>query len=62
MEDGVLMQARILCWKEWEFLLGLVMELLVQNVWAEQDLREEMIQDMIRIKEEIRGDAEEMGW
>ena len=37
------------------------MELLVQNVWSEQDWREEMIQDMFRISEENRVDAEEMG-
>ena len=62
MENGVLMQARILCWKEWEFLLGLVMELLVLNVWSEQDLREEMIQDLIMIKKENRDDAEKIVW
>ena len=55
MEKGVWCKRGSCVGKEREFLLDLVMELLVQNVWAEQDGREEMIQDMIRIEEEIRG-------
>ena len=62
MENGVWCKRGSYVGRSGSFLLDLVMELLVQNVWSEQDWREEMIQDMFRIKEEIRGDAEEMGW